>query len=215
MKIRKGQIEVGRFLVPYRIYGDHGETIVCISGAQQTMAAWRSWVSYFSKEYIVVIFDQPGQRKGAILSGYDSISLDEQIEILHRIILRSGDTKRINLAGSSWGAIIAAAFASRYPENVDKIILGSFGVKPSKRLLAPGGRKCSHLVLLYGSVQVKSGDEDESVVGIVSACMLLPGKEVLSYAVVRDGEIEHLVLRRVPFVVSARGVEAIFQQLSR
>ncbi len=135
MKIRKGQIEVGRFLVPYRIYGNHGETIVCVSGAQQTMAAWRSWVSYFSKEYIVVIFDQPGQRKGAILSGYDSISLDEQIEILHRIILRSGDTKRVNLAGSSWGAIIAAAFASRYPENVDKIILGSFGVKPSKKLL--------------------------------------------------------------------------------
>jgi len=135
MKIRKGQIEVGRFLVPYRIYGDHGEIIVCVSGAQQTMAAWRSVVSYFSKEYIVVIFDLPGQRKGGILSGYDSISLDEQIEILYQIILRSGDTKRINLAGSSWGAIIAAAFASRYPEYVDKIILASFGVRPSKRLL--------------------------------------------------------------------------------
>jgi len=135
MNIRKGEIKVGRFLVPYRIYGDHGETIVCVSGAQQTMAAWRSVVSYFSKEYVVVIFDLPGQRKGSILSGYEPITIDEQIEIVRQIKLRSGDNKSINLAGSSWGAIIAAAFASRYPEYVDKLILGSFGIRPSRRLL--------------------------------------------------------------------------------
>jgi pimeloyl-ACP methyl ester carboxylesterase len=135
MKIRKGEIKVGRFLVPYRIYGDHGETIICVSGAQQTMAAWRSVVSYFSNEYVVVVFDLPGQRKGGILSGYKPITMDEQIEIVRQIKLRSGDNKSINLAGSSWGAIIAAAFASRYPEFVDKIILGSFGIRPSKRLL--------------------------------------------------------------------------------
>jgi pimeloyl-ACP methyl ester carboxylesterase len=135
MKIKKGQIKVGRFLVPYRIYGDHGETILCVSGAQQTMAAWRSVVSYFSKEYFVVIFDLPGQRKGGILSGSEPITLDEQIEIVRQIKFITGNNKSINLAGSSWGAIIAAAFASRYPEYVDKIILASFGVRPSQRLL--------------------------------------------------------------------------------
>ncbi len=135
MKIKKGQIKVGRFLVPYRIYGDHGETILCVSGAQQTMAAWKLFVSYFSKEYVVVIFEQPGQRKGGILSGYEPITLDEQIEILRQIKLITGSNKSVNLAGSSWGAVIAAAFASQFPEYVDKIILASFGVKPSKRLL--------------------------------------------------------------------------------
>ncbi len=51
MKTVKGELELGRFLVPYRIYGEAEKTIICISGAKQTMAAWRSFVSHFVDDY--------------------------------------------------------------------------------------------------------------------------------------------------------------------
>lgn len=133
MKVTKGQIELDRFLVPYRIYGVNGDTIVCVNGAQQTMAAWRSVISYFSKQYVVVTFDFPGQGTAGILSG-DAISLNEQVEVLREIILRIHGYGNVNLFGSSWGGIIAAAFASRYQEYASKIILGSFGIKPNENL---------------------------------------------------------------------------------
>ena len=85
MKIVKGELELGRFLVPYRIYGEAEKTIICISGAKQTMAAWRSFVSHFVDDYSVVVFDLPGQGRATILSGPPGISFDEQVDVLHNM----------------------------------------------------------------------------------------------------------------------------------
>jgi pimeloyl-ACP methyl ester carboxylesterase len=37
----------------------------------------------------------------------------------------------LTLAGSSWGTAIAAAYAARYPEAVQQLVLSSFGMKPN------------------------------------------------------------------------------------
>jgi len=132
MKITKGEFKLGRFLVPYRIYGEAKKTIICISGAKQTMAAWRSFVSHFVADYSVVLFDLPGQGRASILSGSHGISFDEQVDILHNIIKETNRNGTVILAAASWGTIIAAAIAARHPELIDKMILGSFGAKPSK-----------------------------------------------------------------------------------
>jgi len=137
MKIVKGELAIGRFLVPYRIYGEAKTHIICISGAKQTMAAWRSFVSHFIADYSIVVFDLPGQGRATILSGEPGITFDEQIEVLHKVLEETtpNDGSTI-LAAASWGTIIAAALAARYPELVDKMILGSFGAKPSKAVIA-------------------------------------------------------------------------------
>jgi len=137
MKIVKGELAIGRFLVPYRIYGESEKHIVCISGAKQTMAAWRSFVSHFIADYSIVVFDLPGQGRATILSGEPGISFDEQIEVLHSVVLETtpNDNSTI-LAAASWGTIIAAALAARYPDLIDKMILGSFGAKPSKAVIS-------------------------------------------------------------------------------
>lgn len=136
MKIVKGELAIGRFLVPYRIYGESEKFIVCISGAKQTMAAWRSFVSHFIAGYSIVVFDLPGQGRATILSGEPGISFDEQIEVLHSVILETVPNNSTILVGASWGTIIAAALAARYPKLVNKLLLGSFGAKPSKAVLA-------------------------------------------------------------------------------
>ena len=135
MKIEKGELKLGRFLVPYRIYGEASKTIVCISGAKQTMAAWRSFVSHFVSDYSVVLFDLPGQGRSKIVSGEPGISFEEQIDVLHSVIQATNRNGSVNLAAASWGTIISAALAARNPELVDKMILGSFGAKPSKAVL--------------------------------------------------------------------------------
>lgn len=135
MKTIKGQLTVGRFVVPYRIYGEAEKTIVCISGAKQTMAAWRSFVSHFVPAYSVVVFDPPGQGRSEILSGSPGVSFDEQVDVLLNVVESTNRDGRVHLAAASWGTIISAAVASRHPELVDKMILGSFGAKPSKAVI--------------------------------------------------------------------------------
>ena len=135
MKIVKGELRPKRFLVPYRIYGESEKTIVCISGAKQTMAAWRSFVSHFVADYSVVLFDLPGQGRSSILSGTPGITFEEQIDVLHSVIKATNRNGKVILAAASWGTIISAAIAARYPELVEKMILGSFGARPTKAVI--------------------------------------------------------------------------------
>ncbi|MEM6998889.1 MAG: alpha/beta hydrolase [Pseudomonadota bacterium] len=135
MKIIKGELSFERFSIPYRIYGEAKKTIICISGAKQTMAAWRSFVSHFVSDYSVVLFDLPGQGRAKILSGSAGIGFDEQVDVLHHVIEQTNRNGTVILAAASWGTIISTAIAARYPELVDKMILGSFGAKPSKAVI--------------------------------------------------------------------------------
>ena len=136
MKIVKGELALGRFLVPYRVYGEAETFIVCISGAKQTMAAWRSFVSHFVADYSIVVFDLPGQGRAKILSGEPGVTFEEQIDVLHSVVKETtpNDGSTI-LAAASWGTIISAAVAARHPALIGKMILGSFGAKPSKEVV--------------------------------------------------------------------------------
>lgn len=135
MKIQKAEIVHGRFVIPYRIYGDSEKTIVCISGAKQTMAAWRTFVSHFIKDYSIVVFDLPGQGRAKICSGSPEITFSEQVGILNELVTITGRNRPVILAAASWGTIISAALAAQRPELVEKMILGSFGTKPSKPVI--------------------------------------------------------------------------------
>ncbi len=135
MKVKKGELRVDRFLIPYRVYGEAGRFIVCVNGAQQTMAAWKSVVSYFSKDYRVVLFDFPGQGRAQVLSGPTDISVDEQVMVLRQVVLAQNVPEKFYVVGASWGGVVVLVFTSQHPELVDKVILASFSAKTSKRML--------------------------------------------------------------------------------
>ena len=135
MKIVKGEIQEGRFVIPYRVYGESDRLLLCVSGAQQTMAVWKPVVSYFSREYSIVVFDTPGQGRSRILYGSPAITLDEQVDVLHAIVRKTYGYAPLHLAAASWGTIVASAYAARHPGSVEKMILASFGVKPSAAML--------------------------------------------------------------------------------
>ncbi len=134
MKIFKNKINTGRFIIPYRIYGNKGDVIVCVNGAQQTMASWRSFVSHVTDKFCVVVFDFPGHGRGQIVEGSPDITIQEQLHILNEIIKASTKSRKINLAGASWGSIIAALYSSTYPERVKKVVMAGFGLTVNKKL---------------------------------------------------------------------------------
>lgn len=135
MKIKRGEITVGRFVIPYRLFGQGSRILVCVNGAQQTMAAWRPVVNYFSKDYRLLLFDFPGQGRAKINSGSALVTLDEQVEVLLQVLTAQNPPGKSIVAGASWGGIVVAVFASRFPHLVDKIILASFGIRVNEKLV--------------------------------------------------------------------------------
>ena len=135
MNVTRGEITVGRFLIPYRLFGQGSRILVCVNGAQQTMAAWRPVVTYFSREYRLLLFDFPGQGRARIISGSAVVELNEQVEVLHQVLAAQNTPEKSIVAGASWGGVVVAAFASRFPHLVDKIILASFGIRVNEKLV--------------------------------------------------------------------------------
>lgn len=133
MKKMSGEISVGRFIVPYRVYGDAEPVLICISGAKQTMSAWKSVVGRFHQHFRVAIFDMPGQGRSTICRGGPRIEIEEQLAVVRALvkITQADRSSHSILAGASWGAVVAAAYCDRYPNHFDQAVLGSFGTKPN------------------------------------------------------------------------------------
>ncbi|MFA4889046.1 MAG: alpha/beta hydrolase [Candidatus Omnitrophota bacterium] len=133
--IVKGVIEVGRFVIPYRIYENEGPHIICLNGVQQSMAMWHTFILRYAPHYRVVLFDFPSQGKGKVVSGPVFVTLDEQVDILREVIKATGTNKNVSLCSASWGGIIALAFASRYQHEVRQLCLASLGTKANEAMV--------------------------------------------------------------------------------
>jgi len=133
--MEKTELEVGRFVIPYRLYKNDGPQIICVNGIQQSMAMWHMLIKRFSHDYQMVLFDFPNQGKAKILSGPSTASLDEQVEILLAVMDKTGINAEARLCTASWGGVVAAALASKYPDRVKHLIMASLGTKPNKKMI--------------------------------------------------------------------------------
>jgi len=134
MNVSKNTIHYKRFLIPYRIYGSGETCLVCINGAQMSMGIWRPFITKFSKKYRVVIFDFPHQGAGEIISEPFHITFNEQIKCVEQVMNHITHYRSLHVFGASWGAVMAAAYATNNPGKVDKLILGSCAIKRNKKL---------------------------------------------------------------------------------
>jgi len=88
----------------------------------------------FSNSYRILLYDAPGQARGSILSGSAAVNIDEQVEVLHRLIHAVLKTQEaLHLVGASWGAVIAAIYAARYPDRVKFLLLASSDFSPRRK----------------------------------------------------------------------------------
>ena len=134
-KAIKGEVKIGRFIIPYRLYENEGEHIVCLNGVQQSMAMWQSFISRFSSQYRIVVFDFPNQGKGRIFSGSPCVTLDEQVDILSGVLKATRVSRELTLCSASWGGVVAVAFASRYPQAAKRLMLASLSSRANKNMM--------------------------------------------------------------------------------
>jgi pimeloyl-ACP methyl ester carboxylesterase len=130
----KGKLSLGRFIIPYRVYGTTECSLVFINGVQQSMAMWHSFVRRFSGKYRIVLFDFPNQGAGRIVTGPAHLTLDEQVEILDGVIRATLRGEPTSVCSASWGGVVALAYAVRYPERLKNLILASIGTKANQKM---------------------------------------------------------------------------------
>jgi pimeloyl-ACP methyl ester carboxylesterase len=111
---------------------------VCVNAVQQTMAAWRPFISRFGadRRYRLAMFDFPNQGRARVLTGAVEVQLMEQVAILDAVVDRVSPYAPVAITGGSWGAVIAATYAATHSSRVASLILGSFQTKSNLRLRA-------------------------------------------------------------------------------
>lgn len=133
--VKKGTVKSGRFLISYRIYENDAPHIVCVNGIQQSMGMWHTFVSRFSRNYRIILFDFPGHGKAKIISGPDQLSLEERVEILKNVMDKAGVSRDATLCAASWGGVVAASFAAKYPERIKTLILASLSLRANQKMI--------------------------------------------------------------------------------
>lgn len=105
----------------YEIHGQ-GEPLVLIEGLGYATWMWYKQIDVLARHYKVIVFDNRGVGKTEMPDEEYTIELfaEDTAELLDALGI-----KKAHILGVSMGGYIAQAFALRYPEYVDKLILCS------------------------------------------------------------------------------------------
>jgi pimeloyl-ACP methyl ester carboxylesterase len=115
----------GRGLMEFRAAGDRGNPqILMLHGLGSSSAGYSAQFADLSRDFRVLAWNAPGFG-GSSQIGRDDASIDDYADALESF-LRALGLKRIPvLVGSSWGSVIALAFARRYPQFAGCLVLSA------------------------------------------------------------------------------------------
>ncbi len=109
----------------YRIDGSGpGRIVVLHGGPGMSFAYLQPELTELAAEHQLIYYDQRGGGFSTLTSQPDLLHADAHVEDLEAVRRHFG-IERLTLLGHSWGAGLAALYSSRYPENVERLILVS------------------------------------------------------------------------------------------
>ncbi len=114
----------------YKAFGGAPATLIFIHGVGMCKEIWQPQVEHFSKNYRVITYDFLGH--GQSLLKKDKLTLEDYISQLYNLVNEIG-VSNFSIIGHSMGALIAVAFALRYPEKVDTLIPINIVFKRTKK----------------------------------------------------------------------------------
>ena len=123
MQIRRAQqrrAHLGAYLYT-ETAGEGPETLVFLPGLMGSTAFWRNADTSSLSNKRLIFVDLLGFGR----SPWPEIeyTLDDQISALRRTLVRDGATKHVTLVAHSFGTVVAAYYAARFPEEVDHLFL--------------------------------------------------------------------------------------------
>jgi pimeloyl-ACP methyl ester carboxylesterase len=114
-----------RGIVEYRAAGDPSNpAVVMLHGLGSNSAGYRAQFAGLSQDFYVLAWNAPGFGNSSQV-GSQSATIGEYADALEGVLSALGHERLAGLVGSSWGSVIALAFASRYPERVGSLILSA------------------------------------------------------------------------------------------
>lgn len=126
--IKEGYIPLSANVeIYYREYGS-GEPLILLHGNGQNLHFLKKQVNFFKDKYKVITLDSRGHGKSSL--GNESLSIDLLAEDL-KDILCALSLDKVSILGFSDGGNVAMAFASLYPEKINKLILVSVNLNPN------------------------------------------------------------------------------------
>jgi len=109
----------------YRIDGDSADRIIVVHGGPgMSLTYLQPELTELAESHRLIYYDQRGGGLSSLTSTPELLHADKHIEDLEAV-RRHFAIDRLTLLGHSWGAGLAALYAARYPEHVERLILSS------------------------------------------------------------------------------------------
>ncbi|HBH48531.1 MAG TPA: hypothetical protein DDX98_07815 [Bacteroidales bacterium] len=105
--------------IQYHVVGE-GEPLLLVHGYQADSRIWEKMVPLLKEHFMLIIPDLPGHGQSPLIQATND--MDFLADVLYSIIL-SGGHSGISIAGHSMGGYAAMAFADKYPNLTDRLIL--------------------------------------------------------------------------------------------
>jgi pimeloyl-ACP methyl ester carboxylesterase len=115
----------GRGRIEYRAAGDRGDpAMLMLHGLGSSSAGYRGQFAGLSRDFRVLAWNAPGFGDSSPI-GRDDASIDDYADALEAFLRTLGLKRLPVLVGSSWGSVIALAFARRYPQLAGRLVLSA------------------------------------------------------------------------------------------
>lgn len=98
--------------------------IVCLHGIGSNSAGYRAQLAGLSHRFRVIAWNAPGFGASTPLAMAEPPA-DDYADVLLSLLDRLQCTRMAALVGSSWGSVIAMAFAARYPHRLGRLVLAA------------------------------------------------------------------------------------------
>jgi len=123
-ELQEGYVEAGGGVrLFYRLVGAKPDTVIVLHGGPGfTMEYLARDLTPLTTHHTLLFYDQRGAGRSSLVS--DSAALDGQrfAEDLEAVRRHFG-LERVTLLGHSWGAGVAALYASRYPDRIGRLLI--------------------------------------------------------------------------------------------
>jgi pimeloyl-ACP methyl ester carboxylesterase len=112
-------------LIEYRCEGDRSNpALLLLHGLGSSSAGYRAQLAGLSRDFHVIAWNAPGFGSSSQIDIRD-ISIDHYADALEAFRCALRLERIAALVGSSWGSVIALAYARRYPQHIGSLVLSA------------------------------------------------------------------------------------------
>lgn len=109
----------------YRAAGDlNNHAVLMLHGLGSSSAGYRAQFAGLSRDFHVIAWNAPGFGRSSPIWGQDAV-IDDYADALESLLRALKVRRLVALVGSSWGSVVALAFARRYPALLGSLVISA------------------------------------------------------------------------------------------